>query len=97
MANKIHWILIILSVLYGFFVTLFASKLYFGAIQRSLQQKKINPLLQVFFPLISALLLFLPGLLHIIYWTISFGSSIITVAVLLIRLKIHTKQKDAKQ
>jgi len=68
MANKIYWILIILSVLYGICVTLLASKVYYKAMQRSIQRRKMNPLFQLLFPLISSLLLFLPGLLHSLYW-----------------------------
>jgi hypothetical protein len=94
MKNQIFWIYIVLSVVYGFLVTFFASNIYYKAIQRNIAQKKIFSWFQVCFPVISAVLLFLPGLIHLIYWIVSFVTSIVTVAGLLIWLKIQSKKRD---
>jgi|GEM_PF-2837928 hypothetical protein len=95
MTNQIFWIYIALSVLYGFLVTFFASKIYYRAIQRNIAQRKMFSWFQVFFPLISAVLLFLPGLVHLFYWIVSFVTSIVTVGCLLVWLKIQNKKRDA--
>ncbi len=95
MTNQLFWIYIALSVLYGFLVTFFASKIYYRAIQRNIAQRKMFSWFQVFFPFICAVLLFLPGLVHLFYWIVSFVTSILTVGCMLIWLKIQSKKRDA--
>jgi len=95
MTNQLFWIYIALSVVYGFIVTIFASKVYYKATQRNIAQRKIFSWFQVFFPLSSAVLLFLPGLIHLLYWIVSFVTSIVTVGCLLIWLKVQNKKRDA--
>ena len=94
MTNQLFWIYIALSVVYGFLVTFFASKVYYRAVQRNIAQRRIFSWFQVCFPLVSAVLLFLPGLIHLIYWIVSLVTSIVTVAGLLIWLKIQSKKRD---
>jgi len=82
---------------YGFLYSYFVLKVLQRIFFKSIKVGKFNPLMAVFFMLVSAAFLFLPALIHYRYFIATFFVAVITNLVLLIRLsKSFTEEANKK-
>lgn len=73
----------ILAGLYGFFFSYLMLKLIKSLFSKSITKGKYNPLIAILFMFLAALILFLPALVGLIYFAISFAVAAITNLILL--------------